>query len=55
MINNTFNIYDSNDMLSNSDNCNIHYDMQTFDNLLDTMIQKKENYFEYHNSEIEIK
>lgn len=55
MINNTFNIYDSNNMPSNSDNYNIHYDMQTFDNLLDTIIQKKESRFEYHNSEIEIK
>lgn len=55
MINNIFNIYDENNMPSNSDNCNIQYDMQTFDNLLDTMIQKKENRFEYHSSKIEIK
>lgn len=55
MNNNIFNIYDENNMPSNSDNCNILYDMQTFDNLLDTMIQKKENNIISYSDEIEIK
>ena len=55
MINTIFNIYDENNMPSYSDNYNIQYDTQTFDNLLDTMIQKKEKHFEYNSNEIEIK
>lgn len=55
MINNIFNIYDEKFEQTENKNCNIQYNMQNFDDLLDSMLIKKNSNVLYKNTEIEIK
>lgn len=55
MINNILNIYDKKFVQQNTEDCNFQCNMQKFDDLLDTMLKKKNNNILYKNTEIEIK
>jgi len=55
MINNVFNIYDENGLYTNTEKSSFQYNMQTFDNLIDSMLEKKNSNILYRNTEIEIK